>query len=405
MRKHRFLALVALVGVGLALSASVAQADIILFSEVGYPVKIDPNDEFSRTMAPSALSFTTVPNIQMQVGEERTLSIWLKAEGSSHTYASMGWDVDSSNGSVVHLTGQTVVNAANVETGGLRWDGVINGAAGAPGSTDLLTNVRALSLLQGASVGRGSSSAAVNGDQGRDNATVAFYLGDITFRADAAGTTGLYFRNGAATNFLKSPSIGASIMFGTSTTVYSGDNIGAGDPITPDLLEADAIITVMGTGPTVGVTRTAHDGSDTSGDVVINGVGNTFRNANGASSGRINIVNFVGDSSGDLPLFFDLVEGANAQQLVDDLNAAAAGAFTAALSGFSAPNSDSGGLSTADIEIRYAGVPAGGSFFIDYDFGNVGVAAVGVPEPSSMALLGMSLIGLVGYGVRRRRLA
>jgi hypothetical protein len=132
----------------------------------------------------------------------------------------------------------------------------------------------------------------------------------------------------------------------------------------------------------VSVVQTPHDGTDTSGDVVFDNVGNTFLNAGGATSGRINILNYLGDGSGDLPLFFDLVEGANAQQLVDDLNAAAAGAFTAALSNFSAPNSDGTGLSSADIEIRYAGVPAGGNFFVDFDFGDVGVAAVGVPEPS-----------------------
>jgi hypothetical protein len=122
-----------------------------------------------------------------------------------------------------------------------------------------------------------------------------------------------------------------------------------------------------------------------------------FVDAGGITSGRINVVNYRGQtSSDDLFLFFDLVAGANAAQLITDLNAAAGGAFVASASTF-------GG---ADLVLQFDGQgQAGADKFIDFNFGTVGVARVGVPEPSTMTLAAMSLIGLVGYGVRRRRSA
>lgn len=404
MTNHRLVAHFLLVGIGLASAAKVVRADRIFFSEVGLPIKINPNDEFSRTVAPFPLAPLTVPTIQMQVGQEKKLSIWLLPEGANHSYTSMGWDIDSSAPAIAHVIGHTVLNPDNPETAsGLRWQAFLKGIEGPAGAADWLMNTRAVSITSGGSVGKATNGAPFNADQGRDDNTGAFYLGDVAFRADAGGKTGLYFRTGDIKHILKGGTSIIQMAYGASTTTYAGNVVGLGNAITPELAQADAIIMVAG-GPTI--TRAPHDGTDTAGQVVFNNVGYQFVNGGGATSGRINVVNYLGDRRGNLPLFFDLVAGADAQHLVGQLNATANGQYTAALSSFTAPNAAGGGASTADIVITYAGVAAGTSSYIDFDFGaGFGVNAVGVPEPSTLALAGMSLIGLVGYGIRRRRAA
>lgn len=391
-----------MVGCAVAIAvSSVAHADRMAFSLIGPPSVVAGTNP-PQTRADGALDFLSVPTVELMVGETATLHLWMQMTSEVHNYNSVAWSVESSAGSVAQLTDHTVANFSNAGLGANRWDSTVAGTVGAAGSTNLLTNAYGFKVGgPGIGVGTGFLNA-LPFDQGRDDQSESFYLGSITIQATQAGTAGLYLRTGDFKSILTTGP--ANIQYGNSDNVYVGNVVGAGDPITGDLAMADAIIMVGGTGPVVGVTRTSHDGTDTSGDVVFDSVRNTFMDAGGATSGRINILNFLGDGSGDLPLFFDLVEGANAQQLVDDLNAAANGEYTAALSSFSAPNAG-GGSSTADIEVRYAGVPAGGNFFVDFNFGDVGVAAVGVPEPSSLALVGMGLIGLVGYGIRRRRSA
>lgn len=155
MTIHRFVALFAIAGIALASATGIVRADRIFFSEVGLPVKIDPNDEFSRTVAPSPLAPLTVPMIQMQVGQEKKLSIWLLPEGADHLYVAMGWDVDSSAPAIAHLINHTVLNPENLATdSNQRWQGAINGRQGPSGSADWLTDTRVVSVNFGGSVGK-----------------------------------------------------------------------------------------------------------------------------------------------------------------------------------------------------------------------------------------------------------
>jgi hypothetical protein len=363
-------------------------------------------------------SLPAVPTVMINTaGGTGTLHVWMQPDvrllpsqpAPAKKIIGFGYDIETSNTAVANATGSVVVNPNTLDpdsgepTGPLRWSGVDDGYPAASGGSLWVENALASGV---GTPGMGNGTTALMNDGMKDMTSRSYYLGSITFTAVATGRTGLYFRVGDAGTVVD-PDIPAPLQFGNSTTTHLGNAFGTGDPITADLAEADAIIDVMieGGGGDAMATLTPHALGDLTPGVALLDASpkGTFVDVNpNVSAGRININNFHGENSGNLTVFFDLVNNSQAAQLVTDLNAQVGRAFTASLSSFVGTNPS--GRNEGDVALTFAGRGTpGSSQFIDFDFGaGVMVQAVGIPEPSTYALAGMALLATAVYSRRRR---
>ncbi len=237
-----------------AFPSAIVNGQNIFFSEVGMPVLEDPTDALSPYVAPTPLTVADVPVIDMLVGETRTLHVWINLNdlSAAESIVTLGLDVESSHLRVAHPLSFVVSDPSNRTFGLQRWSQVVNGALGSAESRMWLTNARALHLADSSNrygVGMRNDEIVASGDSGHDSHSGSFYLGELDFHADGRGRTGLYFRTGDATTMIQRPGstfAPAQLHYGGNVLTPSipGNVSGSGDPITSDLMYADAIINV-----------------------------------------------------------------------------------------------------------------------------------------------------------------
>jgi hypothetical protein len=387
------LALAATMSIGAA-----ARGDILFFSEVGQPVPITPGDEATRYIASPPVAPMAIPNLTLEVGEEKTLSIWMDMDGAAHNYDGLSWDIESSNPGVLSVTNQTLFNMTSDFTGTTRWQNTIAGQVGAAGEANLVTNTR-IYKVQAAGIG---NTAATNFDTGRDQTTASFYLGTVTFEATGSGTAGLYFRNGEFRSALNTGAA-ASIQYGGTGAVHSGAVIGAGDPIDAGLTMADAIFTVQG-GPVR--TDVVIVGGDPTGgtDIPFAGVQPVAVEI-GGPAGKI-VVDPGFSRGGFFDVFFDVEFGGGASTDLDGLIAMLESQSLDVRDGADLPTGPNRELENYDFSLRMPAPVGGEDLVLDFDFAANGVTGVSVnqvavPEPSSIAIAALGLVAV--FGLRRRK--
>ncbi len=228
------------------LCAPASFAATVFFSEVGMPILKSPGNTLPRYVAPAPLTIADVPTINMLVGETRVLHVWLRPDDYPpvQSYATLAIDVESSNPVVAHALGFDVPNFVNQITNDYRWQFTELRSLGSAGDTDWVTNAFALRI-----VGDGVTNDPwiAGADAGFDSDSGSFYFGTLTFRADAPGTSGLYFRTGESGTFLADGNATpAPLQYGGNVVSppYDGNVAGSGDLVTPDIAFADAIIHV-----------------------------------------------------------------------------------------------------------------------------------------------------------------
>jgi hypothetical protein len=131
------------------------------------------------------------------------------------------------------------------------------------------------------------------------------------------------------------------------------------------------------------------------------GPGNGNMAALGTFGGILNVSQTIATKAGqtyDLSFFLEVGDGSVAP---DSFNTLVNGAD---VSGLSISNSGATGWDELDAQFTASGSATTLDFQVSNDasFFNVADVSVDVPEPSSLALLMVGIVGLVGYTVRRR---
>lgn len=374
----------------------------IYFSTDPPPVTADP---FSFPPTAPGHVQNTRPEITLTVGGDPALAlgrleVWLNMDNPLPTRImnSVALDIEASAPGVAQELNYVTINYDNIDAGDQRWDNTLITAQGGP--TQWVTDGRGF----GVSSPRVSNSNSTHDfDQGHDDITGDFHIATLDFRGVAPGVIGLYFRVGAF-KMVVSGQTTHPIQFGHNNDTYQGTTVGAGDIITADLANADAIIRVVSVAPTRDILKRTNE-ADTNPDRDIPGpTGGTPLDIPYHSAEGTLIARQWRDSFFDV--FFDIEQGD--PNVAMSLLQAQANNTTDA-EGYQVIATPGRRLNPGGPEyefmVRFPGQTPGADQTLDFDFGSSGIVVghLGIPEPSSIVLTAMGLVGLAFYGARRRR--
>jgi hypothetical protein len=345
-------------------------------------------------------NLTAIPtlNIDLSVNPNASIFVWARTDDPSaddtEKYTSLGLSIFAgTNPGTVEAT----AFALEIPTSPVRrWDATTDamglpnnplpGTLGVGNAPDLVLNSTAFAIQR-----PGINNSGDTRETGLHVNSSSFYHGRLDLHALHAGTTNLFFRVGTALITQRDGDGSTQVFFGASTTAVSGVVANNMNPLSsPDL-----IINVIGGGPTNPVI------DRNPATTAITRVGMSSQDIpTGAAAGSLLVQTWP---TSFFDVFFDLNTAGEAalNDIIAAINTADTGGDPArAASGAN----DIGNGHDYDLRLTYAATP-GQDQKIAWDFSSfagASVISIAVPEPSTFALAGLGLLGLVGC-VRRRR--